>query len=75
VGLAAVGLMARGFTVPGLEHYYASFGMDPTMYASIGPGQVLLAVGLALASGVLAALWPASLAAKLEPAEAMRFTA
>jgi len=75
VGLAAVGLMARGFTVPGLEHYYASFGMDPTMYASIGPGQVLLAVGLALASGVLAALWPASLAAKLEPVEAMRFTA
>lgn len=75
VGLPLVGLMARGFTVPGLEQYYASFGLDPVFYASIHPSEVAFAVLFALITGVLAALWPASLASRLEPVEAMRFTA
>ena len=74
LGLPLVGLMARGFTIPGLEQYYASFGMDPTFYASIQPGEIAFAVVFALATGVLAALWPASIASRLEPVEAMRFT-
>lgn len=75
VGLAAVAWMARGFTFPGFERIYASFGMDPTLYASLAPGQALLAGAFAVATGILAALWPASLASRLEPVEAMRFTA
>jgi ABC-type lipoprotein release transport system permease subunit len=75
VGLPLVGLMARGFTIPGLEQYYASFGMDPTFYASIQAGEIAFAILFALATGVLAALWPASIASRLEPVEAMRFTA
>ncbi len=75
VGLPLVALMARGFTVPGLEQYYASFGMDPVFYASIHPSEVAFAIAFALGTGVLAALWPASLASRLEPVEAMRFTA
>ena len=74
-GLPLVGLLARGFTIPGLEQYYASFGMDPVFYASIHPSEVAFAILFALLTGVLAALWPASLAARLEPVEAMRFTA
>ncbi|MEJ2288383.1 MAG: FtsX-like permease family protein [Deinococcales bacterium] len=75
IGLPLVGLMARGFTIPGLEQYYASFGMDPMFYASIQPGEIAFAILFALATGVLAALWPASIASRLEPVEAMRFTA
>lgn len=75
VGLGAVSWMARGFTFPGFERIYASFGMDPTLYASLAPGQALLAVVFTVATGILAALWPASLASRLEPVEAMRFTA
>ncbi len=74
-GLPLVGVLARGFTFPGLERYYASFGMDPVFYASIRPDEVAFAVLFALGTGVLAALWPASLASRLEPVEAMRFTA
>ncbi len=75
IGLPLVGLMGRGFTIPGLEQYYASFNMDPVFYASIHPSEVLFAVLFALGTGVLAALWPASIASRLEPVEAMRFTA
>ena len=75
VGLPLVGLMARGFTVPGLEQYYATFGLDPVFYASIHPSEVAFAILFALGTGVLAALWPASLASRLEPVEALRFTA
>lgn len=75
VGLPLVALMGRGFTIPGLEQYYASFGMDPMFYASIHPGEIAFAVLFALGTGVLAALWPASIASRLEPVEAMRFIA
>ena len=73
-GLAGVAYLSRGFTFPGLEEYYASFGLNPVFYASITPEQVLFSIAFALATGSLAALWPASMAARLEPVEAMRFT-
>jgi ABC-type lipoprotein release transport system permease subunit len=75
VGTVGVAMLGRGFTVPGFQQYIASFGMDPMFYPSVTPAQVAQAVGFALITGVLAALWPASLAARLEPVEAMRFTA
>ncbi|HKI59253.1 MAG TPA: FtsX-like permease family protein [Trueperaceae bacterium] len=75
VGTGAVAWLGRGFTIPGFQQYIASFGMDPMFYPSVGTGQVAQAVAFALATGVLAALWPASLAARLQPAEAMRFAA
>ncbi len=74
-GLALVARLAQGFTFPGLQEYYASFGMNPILYASITPQQVFFSVGFAIATGILAALWPASVASRLEPVEAMRFTA
>jgi len=49
--------------------------MDPMFYASIHPGEIAFAVLFALGTGVLAALWPASIASRLEPVEAMRFIA
>lgn len=75
LGLLIVARLAQGFSIPGLEEYYASFGMNPVLYASVTPLQVTFAAVFALVTGVLAALWPASLAARLEPVEAMRFTA
>jgi ABC-type lipoprotein release transport system permease subunit len=75
VGLLIVAQLSQGFVFPGLEAYYASFGMNPVFYATVSPAQVVTAFSFAVVTGILAALWPASIAARLEPVEAMRFTA
>ncbi len=75
LGLLIVARLSQGFVFPGLEEYYASFGMNPVFYASVSTAQVITAFSFAVITGILAALWPASIAAKLEPVEAMRFTA
>lgn len=74
-GLATVWSLADGFTVPALAEYWASFGLDPVMYLSVTPGQIVFALAFAVVTALAAALWPAALAARLEPVEAMRFQA
>ena len=74
-GLGIVAAYADGLVIPGLEPYYSSFGLDPVFYLSVEPAQVLFAVGFAVVTALLAALWPAWIASRLEPVEAMRFQA
>ena len=74
-GLAFVAAYADGLVIPGLVEYYAAFGMDPTFYLSIKPGQLAFAIAFAFITAVAAALWPAWIASRLEPVEAMRFQA
>ena len=74
-GLALVAAYADGLVIEPLVEYYASFGMDPVFYLSVTPGQVAFAVAFALVTALAAALWPAYLASRLEPVEAMRFQA
>lgn len=74
-GLAFVAAYRDGLVVPGLEAYYASFGLDPVFYVSVEPEQVAFAVLFAVVTALAAALWPAWLASRLEPVEAMRFQA
>jgi ABC-type lipoprotein release transport system permease subunit len=75
IGLTWIAFLSRGVRFPGLDEYYASFGLNPVFYLSITPTQALFSFSFAIIIGVLAALWPASVAARLEPVEAMRFTA
>lgn len=76
IGLTVVGVMSRGFSFPAqIAELYAESGLPTVLYASVSPGQLLTAVLYTLATGVLAALLPALTAARLEPTEAMRFTA
>ncbi len=76
VGGLAVWRMARGFSLPGaLAEQYAEFGLPVVMYASITPGQVAQVFAFAALTAVASALWPAWLAGKLEPVEAMRHVA
>lgn len=72
-GLTVVAALSDGFRIPGLESYYASFGMTAVWYPSVDPQQVAFAVGFAFFTALAAALWPAWLASRLEPIEAMRF--
>ncbi len=76
LGLLATWWLSGGFSLPGrLAADYAQFGLPTILYAELHASEVLTTVVFALASSILAALWPAWLAAKLEPAEAMRYTA
>ena len=74
VGLALVWRLSRGFALPGAESY-AEFGLPLLMYASISPIQILVTLAFAVGTALLAALWPAWLAGRLQPVEAMRFAA
>lgn len=74
IGLAIVYAMSLGFSFPGAAaEIYAEFGLPTVLYASVDPVQVLITVVFVLATGLLAALYPAWTAGRLEPVEAMRF--
>jgi ABC-type lipoprotein release transport system permease subunit len=74
IGLGLIGIMIRGFSMPSAESY-AEFGIPTVMYASISLEQILITFLFALGTALLAALWPAWTAGRLQPVEAMRFAA
>ncbi len=74
-GLGLIAALSDGFTFPGMADSFAQLGISPILYPYLEPWQVLLAVGFAVATAIGAALWPARIAASIEPAEAMRYTA
>lgn len=74
VGLGLVWQMSKGFALPGAESY-AEFGLPLQMYASISLEQILITLIFSVGTALLAALWPAWMAGRLQPVEAMRFAA
>jgi ABC-type lipoprotein release transport system permease subunit len=75
IGSVVLWRMAQGFTLPGMEELFIEYGLPTTLYASISIQQIMIAMLFTVVTGVLAALFPAITAARLEPVEAMRFTA
>lgn len=80
LGLAAGSLivtgLARGVSFPGqVADFLAEQGLPRVFYGSVSPQEIMMTVLFTLITAVLAALLPALSAGRLEPAEAMRFTA
>jgi ABC-type lipoprotein release transport system permease subunit len=75
LGMVSLWRMAQGFTFPGMEELFVEYGLPATLYASISPDQIVITVVFTVLTGILAALFPAFTAARLEPVEAMRFSA
>ncbi|CAN5895221.1 FtsX-like permease family protein [soil metagenome] len=76
LGLGFVALGSNGFKMPGYaEEMMAEVGLPTVFYLSTEPWQILLAVGFAVLTAFFAAFGPARMAANIEPAEAMRYTA
>ena len=76
LGLLLVALGSNGFRMPGYaEEMMAEVGLPNVFYLSIEWWQVLLALAFAILTGFFAAFGPARMAANIEPAEAMRYTA
>ena len=76
IAAVIVARMAQGFSFPAeLSEYMADLGLPPVLYASVSPGQITVALIFTFTIGVLAAVLPALTATKLEPIEAIRYTA
>lgn len=76
LGLGVQLELADGFRLPlpqALLEQYREFGLPEVLYGRLGVREVLLTLGYAVGVAVLAALWPAYLASRLEPVEAMRY--
>src|SRR5690606_8163374 len=79
VGLLVSGLLiaswADGLHFPQLDEVLAEYGFPAVLYPSVTAGQVAITVGYAIVTALAAALWPAWVAGRLEPVEAMRHVA
>jgi ABC-type lipoprotein release transport system permease subunit len=76
LGLGVHLTLADGFRLPlpqALLEQYREFGLPEVLYGRLSPKDLLLTLGYAVGVAVLAALWPAYLASRLEPVEAMRY--
>jgi ABC-type lipoprotein release transport system permease subunit len=68
--------MADGFRLPlpdWVLKQYREFGLPEVLYGRLGAKEVLLTLGYAFGVALLAALWPAWVASRLEAVEAMRY--
>ena len=76
IGGLALWHMSQGFSLPGnLAQQYAEFGLPEVLYASITPAQTAQVFIFTVVTAIASALWPAWLAGRLEPVEAMRHVA
>ena len=64
-----------GFSMPALDEVLAEYGMPTVFYPSVTPAQVAVTVAFAVFTALAAALWPAWVAGRLQPVEAMRHVA
>lgn len=70
-----VAWLSRGFRIPGMDEVMAEVGMPTVLYPSLAPGQVAITISFAVGVALLAALWPAWTAGRLQPVEAMKHVA
>jgi ABC-type lipoprotein release transport system permease subunit len=76
IGSMIVSLLARGISFPAsVADFLAEQGLPRIFYGSISSREILLTVAFTFVTASLSALLPALTAARLEPVEAMRFTA
>src|SRR5690606_23873929 len=78
-GLMVSGLLmiswSDGFSMPALDEVLAEYGMPTVFSPSVATAQVAVTVAFAVFTALAAALWPAWMAGRLQPVEAMRHVA
>ena len=75
IGLPLVEWLSRvGIDMRGFSSALEGLGIGTTIYPVVDAEDVVTPIGLALVTGLLAALWPALKAVRLRPAQALRAT-
>ena len=73
LGLGFIARLAQGFRFPdALTEYTVELGIPAVMYAGLTTGQLVITILFAVGTALAAALWPAWVAGRLQPVEAMR---
>ena len=78
-GLAVSGALIAGFSggvrIPGMQEVLLEIGMPEVLYPAVTAGQAAITVLFTVGTALLASLWPAWVAGRLQPVEAMRHVA
>src|SRR5690606_15393041 len=72
LGLGLIARLAQGFRFPNALTYTVEYGIPAVMYAGLTTGQLVITILFAVGTALAAALWPAWVAGRLQPVEAMR---
>ena len=79
LGLAVGGVMiakfSTGLSLTAFEELMAEFSMPAVLYPSLTPEHVAITLAFTITTAFLSALWPAWIAGRLQPVEAMRHVA
>jgi len=74
-GWLTIRYLSNGMTFPGMGDAFESAGFPSLLYPSLSTNDIIFTIVFVVLTGIVAALLPALTAGKLEPVEAMRFTA
>lgn len=74
-GWLTIRYLSDGMTLPGMSETFESAGFPSVLYPTLSSNDIIFTIVFVILTGVVAAILPAVTAGKLEPVEAMRFTA
>ena len=74
-GWLTIRKLSEGWVFPGMGETFENAGFPSVLYPTLSTNDVIFTIVFVILTGVVAAILPAVTAGKLEPVEAMRFTA
>jgi len=74
-GWLTIRQLSDGWVFPGMSETFENAGFPSVLYPTLSSNDIIFTVAFVILTGIVAAVLPALTAGRLEPVEAMRFTA